>query len=153
MPNLTFGFETALQKLAAAPARLGRAMEAGLADSALIVVKATKENIVKGRTEWPPIKFPGRRVSKVSRSQVTPLLDTGTMLRSIHHELEAKGGDSLAYIGWGVRYGAVHERGTTKAGRGRHTVIPARPHMRPAVKENIDQIRSAFFSRVRSALV
>ena len=152
MPDFTYGFQPALQKLAATPQRLGRAMEDGLTDGALIVVKATKENIVNGRTEWPPIKVAAGRVSKVSRSQSKPLLDTGAMLRSVHHELESKGGDSMAYIGWGVKYGATHERGTKKAGRSHNVTIPARPHMRPAYTENKDEIRDAFSRRVREAV-
>jgi len=166
---LTFGFQTALQKLAAFPDRLSRAVELGLGDSALIVEKATKENIVKGRPEWPPLAPStiknrvarvgrGRRVGKMNRTaaarlgNLTPLIDTGDMLRSIHHELDKKGGDSEAAIGWGVIYGRAQEKGMKKSGPGYRINLPARPHMEPALKENLDRIRSAFLRRLRQVL-
>jgi phage gpG-like protein len=154
MPDLTFGFDNVLQRLATFPDRLAQGMEAGLTDAALIVVKATKENIIKGRPEWPPLKSStiAHRMSKKSRRQPTPLLDTGTMLRSVHFELEGKGLEAEAAIGWGVQYGLPHEKGAHGAGRSRTVTIPARPHMTPAYEENKDRIRQAIEARLRAAL-
>ncbi|MCX7731622.1 MAG: phage virion morphogenesis protein [candidate division WOR-3 bacterium] len=146
MSDLTFGFEQALTALRSYPDRLRRAMDEGLKDASSIIIAAAKQNIQLGRPEWLPIKFPSRRVARISRTQPTPLFDTGTMMRSIHAEYEPH----IAYIGWGVRYGAVHEFGTTRAGRTRSIAIPARPHLYPAWTENKDRCVDAFRKRIIS---
>ncbi len=148
--DYTFGFQQALQALRSYPDRLHSAVDEALKDASLIIIRAAKENIQLGRPEWPPLSSQGlsRRTARISRRQPTPLLDTGTMMRSIHAEYEP----GVAYIGWGVSYGAVHEFGTTRAGRTRTVTIPARPHLHPAWKENQERCLSAFSKRLQGAL-
>jgi len=120
----------------------------GLKSAALLIEKAAKENIIHGRAEWPAIKYPERRVSKKSRTQATPLLDTGTLMCSIHSEVEK----TQAIIGSGLKYAPPHELGTTRAGRTRSTTIPKRPFLTPAAKENIKEIQSIFVKKLQGKL-
>ena len=154
MKTLTFGFQELLSRVHALPGAMDRAKSGWLKDSALIVEKAAKENIVCGRDEWPPLAastVAARRArksysKKALLESIKPLYETGRMMRSITHEVE----DEAAYIGWTVPYGSVHEFGTTSAGPTRSTTIPARPHMVPAAEENLDRMRSALVKRIKS---
>ena len=58
-------------------------------------------------------------------------IDTGRLVNSITHETDA--GNKLVQIGTDVRYAKHVELGTIKQ--------KAKPYLRPAVKENIPQIR------------
>jgi phage virion morphogenesis protein len=143
--NSIFGFTqltTYVQKL---KSDLPHRVHDGLKDAALLIVKATKENILHGRADWPAIKHPERRVARISRTQTTPLLDTGTLMRSIHSEVEP----TVAIIGSNLKYAPPHEFGTDRAGRSHSVHIPARPYLTPAAQENMPEIKSIFIKRLQ----
>ena len=78
---------------------LSRRSADALKDAGSVVLNAAKQNILHGRSDWPPVKRPDLRRSIVSRSQTTPLLDTGRLMRDIHMEAEPEVvvvGNSLA---------------------------------------------------------
>jgi len=79
-------------------------------------------------------------------SPYAPLYDTGTLMRSITHEVER----DRAIVGPTVVYAAIHEFGGM-AGRGRRVRIPARPYLVPAARENLGRIREIYMSRVVQA--
>lgn len=146
MENI-FGYTQLAHFMSRLQHQLSSRLKEALRDSALIVVKAAKENIVHGRADWPMLKHPERRTARVSRKQKTPLLDTGTMLRSVHSEVE----ETQAVIGSGVKYAPPHEFGTERAGRSRSIRIPKRPYLTPAVQENMRQIKEVFIKRLRGS--
>jgi phage gpG-like protein len=76
------------------------------------------------------------------------LWDTGTLLRSIHSEVEATRG----VIGSGLKYAPVHEFGTTSAGANNNITIPARHYLEPAANENIDKIRKVFLAELKAGV-
>ena len=143
--NTIFGYDQLTRYMSRLSNQLGARLKDGLQDAALIVEKAAKENIVHGRADWPALKHPGRRIARISRKQKTPLYDTGTLMRSIHSEVE----ETQAVIGSGVKYAPTHEFGTERAGRTRSIRIPKRPYLTPAVEENMRQIKEIFIKRLR----
>jgi phage gpG-like protein len=148
-----FGFEDARRFIGGLGERLGRAVQEWVIDGALLIESRTKQNIANGRQDWDPITDRSRRSrrSEESRKRFAPLLDTGMMMQSVGSEVEKRGADTVAYIGWGVDYGVVHELGTARAGLGRNVIIPARPHMGPAFDESEKELRRELEERVRGA--
>lgn len=152
--SLTFGMDELGGFLHRLPRRMDDATREGLTDCALIVERNVKLGIKTGRPEWAPLaestKESRKRKSPSARRQggMTPLWDQGTLLRSVDHEV----GDSEAVVGVSVGYGAVHEEGTNRAGRGHNVTIPARPFLEPAAKESEEDCRIAFGKRVRETL-
>jgi HK97 gp10 family phage protein len=140
-----FGFSALTSYMQKLQSDLPNRVHAGLKDAALLVVKATKENILHGRADWPAIKHPERRVARISRTQTTPLFDTGRLMRDIHSEVEP----AAAIIGSGLKYAPPHEFGTERAGRSHSIRIPARPYLAPAVQENMSEIKSIFVKRLQ----
>jgi len=160
------------------PGRIERAMLEGLKDCAYLVERAAKENIAYGRSDWPRLKKSTilARIRKTQKGRETlarvrtlreigasvhyrasvirrelgyrpfrPLLDTGTLMRSIKSEVEGH----RAIVGSSLEYAPVHEFGTTRAGRRRNVRIPARPYLRPAAEENVEEMRELFVRRLR----
>jgi phage gpG-like protein len=158
-----FGYDQLTRYMSRLSNQLGSRLKDGLQDAALIVEKAAKENILHGRADWPAIKLISLlHRKKISQTQPTPLLDTGTMLRSIHSEVE----ESQAIIGSGLKYAPPHEFGcdikvTPKMRIFLHFIgihlktstskihIPARPYLTPAVQENMRGIKEVFIKRLR----
>ena len=99
-----------------------------------------KETITKGRPEWPPLSpetLEARR--KKGRFSTKPLLDTGHLRNSVTHKVEGNA-VKVGVFGEEAIIAAVHEFGTTRAGRGHKVSIPARPFIRPTVDENIEEV-------------
>uniref|UniRef100_A0A7C6A7U5 Phage virion morphogenesis protein n=1 Tax=candidate division WOR-3 bacterium TaxID=2052148 RepID=A0A7C6A7U5_UNCW3 len=140
-----FGFTQLSRYLSRLQDQFNSRLHNALQDAALLVEKAAKENIIYGRADWPALKQPGRRLARVSRRQRTPLLDTGTLLRSIHSQVE----EFQAVIGSGVKYAPTHEFGTERAGRTHSIRIPKRPYLTPAIEENLRQIKEIFIKRLQ----
>lgn len=152
--NLTFGFDEARAKLAGVVGAFDRACEEWVKDAALIVEARTKDVLTEGRAEWPDLAESTVRGTNRGRRDHMLYVE-GTMRRSVTSAIDKRGKDSKGYVGWmGVdnQIGPTQEFGTKRAGRGRHTVIPARPYMRPAVKESEGKLKEAFVRRVREAL-
>lgn len=139
-----FGFERAqafLKKIGDdAETRMERAMK----KATLVVETAAKENIRNGRTDWPALS----PLTLLRKKDDRMLWDTGTLLRSIHSEVEATRG----VIGSGLKYSPVHEFGTTSAGANNNITIPARSYLEPAANENLDKIRKVFLAELRAGV-
>ncbi len=137
-----FGFDQAqafLKKLGDdAETRMERAMK----KATLVVETAAKENIRHGRTDWPALS----PLTLLRKKDNHMLWDKGTLLRSIHSEVESTRG----VIGSGLLYSPVHEFGTTSAGANNNITIPARPYLEPAANENINNIRDAFLDELKA---
>lgn len=157
----TYGFGEFAGYLQGAERRFQGALADGLRDSAAIVERRAKTNVQRGRPEWAPLA-PATRAARMRKSPsaragerqgkrgVTPLYDEGTMLRSISHEVEDQ--DLVAVVGSSVGYAAVHELGTSRAGKGRSNTIPARPFLQPAAEEGLEECKGAMRERVRRAV-
>lgn len=70
-----------------------------------------------------------------AESKLRAPVKTGHLRRSITHETESDEEVSKAWIGSNVEYGAVQEFGSVTKN------IPAQPHIRPAIEENIGEIQ------------
>ncbi|RLI81339.1 hypothetical protein DRP04_06355 [Archaeoglobales archaeon] len=106
-----------------------------------------KETIQQGRQDWPPLK-PSTIKRKGSDK---PLIDTGKLLNSITHKVEG----NIAKVGVFGEYcivAAVMEYGTTRAGRNRNVVIPARPYLRTSFDENKEEIERLIGSEVQAVI-
>ena len=154
MGPLTFGFEEVERKLRGIVGAFDRACEEWVKDGTLIVEAGTKKNLAEGRAEWPDLAE--STVRGTGRGRRDHILNVeGTMMRSVTSAIDKRGKDSKGYVGWmGVDnvIGPTHEFGTKKAGRGRKTVIPQRPYMRPAVTESEGKLKEAFVRRVKEAV-
>jgi len=154
MGGLTFGFDEVERKLSGIVGGFDRACEEWVKDGVLIVEGATKKNLADGRSEWPDLAESTVRGTKRGRRDHMLNVE-GTMMRSVTSAVEKKGKDSKGYVGWhGVDnvIGPTHEFGSKRAGRGRSTVIPERPYMRPAITESERKLKEAFAKRVREAV-
>ncbi|WP_290597045.1 MULTISPECIES: HK97-gp10 family putative phage morphogenesis protein [unclassified Archaeoglobus] len=94
-----------------------------------------KKTISHGRAEWPPLS--PETIKRKGSSK--PLLDTGHLRDSITHKVEGNA-VKVGVFGEEAIIAAVHEFGTTRAGRGHKVVIPARPFIRPTFDENIQEV-------------
>ncbi len=181
MTEYLFGFDEFTGYLNRLAGRLDRALQEALTSAALLLEREAKQNIAGGRPEWPRLsrstvlsrirrRQAGRRAlararrlrragaSAYSRAAAlkrgmksitnpfTPLYDTGTLMRSITHEVEPH----RAIVGPTVEYATVHEFGG-RAGRGRRIRVPARPFLRPAARESMDDLRRIFRLRIERA--
>jgi phage gpG-like protein len=117
---------------------------------ALLWAKEVRDGIRTQRSaaeaNWPPLAD-STLAAKAPKSKM--LIDTGSLVRSIRSEKVAKWkwlvGVKRGSVGRTeagavnlVNIAAVHEFGTTTAGRGRATVIPARPFIKP-VRERMSK--------------
>lgn len=79
-----------------------------------------------------------------------PRLRTGNLRRGISHAQKAKHNWSVGVLE-GVPYARIHEFGGM-AGKGRGTYIPARPYLRPSMKQASDAMNRAFVAHVESVM-
>ena len=129
-----FGFREVNRYMGQLNGRVRRGVKDAMTDAALIVEGKVKEFISEGRSEWVR-HSPATTARRGVGARI--LYDTGTMLRNVTHEVS----DKMAIVGSPNEADPVHEFGTTRAGRGRHTTIPARPHYQPAVKETLGDVK------------
>lgn len=140
-------FEGNLRKVG--DAMRGRLLERALLAGALNIENGAKENI-----------------------QDNDLIDTGTLLRSIHSEVVESGRERVTVaVGTNLEYAAVHEFGATitpKRAQFLHftvngeevftksVTIPARPYLRPAFDSQqraaIEDFKAALRDQIREAL-
>jgi HK97 gp10 family phage protein len=137
-----FGFDQAQAFLKKIGDDAEKRMERAMKKATLVVETAAKENIRNGRSDWPALS----PLTLLRKKDDRMLWDKGTLLRSIHSEVEATRG----VIGSGLIYSPVHEFGTTSAGANNNITIPARPYLEPAANENLDKIREVFIDEMKA---
>jgi len=112
-----------------------------------VIAAASGDNIMKSLLAGGEVV---RNHAKLN-IQAQELVDTSNLLNSISVQ-EGSGGktDATVEIGTNVEYAAIHEFGgtihqTNAWGKGieQTITIPARSYLRPAVDENIEDIKSA----------
>jgi phage gpG-like protein len=142
----TFGFDQVNGYLGQMKGKLDRSMKETLTDATLAIEGRVKSTLASGRKEWPSLA--ASTIAGTKRGERDHLLNvTGHMMRSVTHEI----GDDVAIVGSPLEYAPVQEYGSKRAGRGRHTVIPARPHYQPAAEEALPGIKTRMLKRVESA--
>lgn len=156
----TFGFERLMSYVQQLPGKMRQAQREALTDCALAVEGRVRRIIETGGKTvaspiwpmWAPATRKAReeRRSTMHRARGTGmemLYDTGHMMRQVTHEV----GEEVAIVGSPLVYDPVHEFGTHQAGRGRETVIPARPHYLPAMRDELPGVEAKFVKRMRAA--
>ena len=104
--------------------QLGRAVMAGA------FVLETKIKVSMSASSHSGKMYAGHRASAPGE---TPAVDTGNLVNSIKSELVSSSDtDAWANVGTGVEYAEYLEFGTSR--------MEARPFMRPAYDENVEQI-------------
>jgi len=136
-----FGFQETQRAMRTLQSTLERRCGNAMKQAALLIEREAKRNIAYGRTDWPALS----PATLKRRKDNKPLYDTGTLLRSIHSEIE----EQRAVIGSDRDYAPVHEFGTTTAGRSKNVAIPKRPYLEPAFVENYKQIKEIFVQKIR----
>jgi len=106
-----------------------------------------KQTITRGRAEWPPLS--PETIKRKGSSK--PLIDTGKLRNSVTHKVEGNA-VKVGVFGEEAVIAAVHEFGTTKAGRGHKVVIPSRPFIRPTVDENIQEVEKIVGREIEKVL-
>jgi len=109
--------------------KTGKAVARGTTRAAMLVQGDARRRVMKGPKS-------GRRYGKhrASAPGQSPANDTGNLARSISVVAAAPAVEAVAYVQARTDYAAALEFGTLRAGRGRGTVIEARPFLRPAME-------------------
>jgi phage gpG-like protein len=138
-----FGFERAQAFLKKMGNDVEKRMERAMKKATLVVETAAKDNIWKGRTDWPALS----PLTIIRKGDNRMLYEHGNLLRSIHSEADATRG----IIGSDLKIiSPVHEFGTTSAGANNNITIPARSYLEPAANENLDKIRKVFLAELKA---
>lgn len=118
-------------------AMVEHANHSALEKAGKIVEKEAKRVIGTYDYNWTPLA----ESTLARKASDTPLLETGEMRESITHTVQ----DHTAYIGTDNEKAIYHELGTSR--------IPARPFLRGALDEKIDEIVEATGRHVHGTLV
>lgn len=118
-------------------ADIERAMQKSLEEAGKIVENEAKRVIGTYDYNWKPLASS----TLARKSADTPLLETGEMRESINHTVQGH----IAYVGSDNDKALYHELGTSR--------IPARPFLRGALDEKVEEIVEATGRRVHGKLI